>query len=65
MGRCLNCFIVWILGNLEIVTQRMEPGSNGRDVVSHPVERAWEVRRQQFSKLRDGVKDSLPGESHD
>jgi len=33
----------------------MEPGSNGRDVVSHPVERAWEIRRQHFllaSRLR-------------
>jgi len=31
----------------------MKPGSNGRDGVSRPVERVWEVRRQRFSKLRE------------
>jgi len=41
------------LGNLEIVIYWMKPGSNGRDGVSRPVERAWEVRRQRFSRLRE------------
>jgi len=41
------------LGNLEIVIYWMNPDSNGRDGVSRPVERVWEVRRQRFSKLRE------------
>jgi len=35
----------------------MKPGSSGRDGVSRPVERAWKVKRQRFSKLRECGKE--------
>jgi len=41
------------LGSLEIEIYWMRPGSNGRDEVSRPVERVWEVTRQRFSRLRE------------
>jgi len=36
----------------------MSPDSNGRDGVSRPVERVWEMRRQRSPRFASAVRDS-------